>query len=229
MTCGKWPPSPPTLGGFLQNVPRSQIPSLGGLFCGDHATPVPAGHTPPFLRLLQGRIKQSPPALPRTAQTHSLHRPRCREARPLGRNFGPGWRRRVSRAALRDRSSCCLWSVLSRQYLRSSTAGRESGKSAEGHQALHTHASTHALCTPARTQVGRAPRLSSLSSAQLHCGTPARGSRSPVHPPKATTPHGAEGQRRDMKLGGRAWTPRSTVRCPVTPALTQTLSWGSPR
>lgn len=54
----------------------------------------------------------------------------------------PGWRSRVSRAALRDTSSCCRWSVLSRQYFRSSTAGRESGKSAGRGQASHKHMHT---------------------------------------------------------------------------------------
>ncbi|VCW68689.1 unnamed protein product, partial [Gulo gulo] len=72
--------------------------------------------------------------------SQGLHRPTLYTGPGAGRPdpcaaaSAPGWRRRVSRAALRDRSSCCLWSVLSRQYLRSSTAGRESGKSAEGHQ-----------------------------------------------------------------------------------------------
>lgn len=49
---------------------------------------------------------------------------------PLTPATAPGCRSLVSSAALSDRSSCCRWSVLSRQYLRSSTAGRESGKSA---------------------------------------------------------------------------------------------------
>lgn len=51
----------------------------------------------------------------------------------------PGWRSRVSRAALRDTRSCGLWSVLSKQYLRSSTAGRESGKSAGRGWSWHVH------------------------------------------------------------------------------------------
>lgn len=124
-----------------------------------------------------------PSRAPRLSQ--GLHKPTPYTSPGAGRPdpwvaaSAPGWRRRVSRAALRDRSSCCLWSVLSKQYLRSSTAGRESGKSAEAHQALPTHASTHALCTQVRTQVGRAPRLSSRTSVQQHCGTPAGA---PDHP-----------------------------------------------
>lgn len=67
----------------------------------------------------------------------------------------PGWRRRVSRAALRDTSSCCRWSVLSRQYLRSSTAGRESGKSAGRGRPSHPHTDAHARARPERRTPSR--------------------------------------------------------------------------
>lgn len=227
VTCRKQPLSPPTLGGFPQNVPGSQTPSLDGLFCGDHAPPLPAGHSPPSLQLLRGRTKPSTPALPRTAQTHSLHIPWRREARPLGCSFGTWMEEACLQGSLEGQEQLLplvssLQAVL--EVLDGWPGVREVCRSAPGLAYTCEHARTVHASEDASGQ-GPEAEQPDLRSATLR--DTCWGSRSPLHPPKPTTPHGAEGQRRDMKLEGGAWTPRSTVRCPVTPALT--LSWGSPR